>query len=57
MYTNNNVVFKIDFCCIVEKIVFKNLLIDKEINENKQIFEICKNQFIFNVSKFDIILI
>ena len=46
MYTNNNVVFKIDFRCIIEKIVFKNSLIDKKINENKQIFEICKNQLI-----------
>ena len=46
MHTNNNVVFKIDFRCIIKKIVLKNSLIDKEINENKQIFEICKNQSI-----------
>ena len=43
MYTNDNVVFEIDFRCIIEKIVFKNLSIDKEIDENKQIFKICKN--------------
>ena len=35
MYANDNVVFKIDFCCIIKKIVFKNLLIDKEIDESK----------------------
>ena len=71
MYTNNNVVFKIDFCYIVKKFVFKSLLIDKKIDENKQIFEIYKNQlieiyfkrfrinnqFVFNVSKFDFVLI
>ena len=28
MNTSDNVVFEIDFCCIVERIVFKNLLID-----------------------------
>ena len=43
MYANDNVVFEIDFRCIIEKIMFKNLLIDKEIDENKQIFEIYKN--------------
>ena len=43
IHTNNNVVFKIDFCCIVEKIVFKDLSIDKKINKNKQTFEIYKN--------------
>ena len=71
IHANDNVVFKIDFCCIVEKVVFKDLSIDKKIDENKQIFEICKNQlikiyferfkinnqFVFNVSKFDFILI
>ena len=71
MHTNNNVVFKIDFCCIVKRIVFKNLLIDKKIDENKQIFEICENQlikihfeqfrinnqFVSNVSKFNFVLI
>ena len=71
MHTNNNVIFKINLCCIVEKIVFKNSLINKKIDENKQIFKICKNQlieiyferskinnqFVFNVSKFDFILI
>ena len=71
IHTSDNVVFKIDFCCIVERVVFKDLLIDKKIDENKQIFEICENQlikiyfkrfkingqFVFNVSKFDFVLI
>ena len=71
MHTNNNVIFKIDFRCIIKKIVLKSLLIDKKINKNKQIFKICKNQlikiyferfrinnqFVFNVSKFNIVLI
>ena len=71
MHTDDNVVFKINFYYIVERIVFKGLLIDKKIDENKQIFEICKNQlieiyferfrinnqFVFNVSKFDFVLI
>ena len=71
IYTNDNVIFEIDFCYIIEKIVFKNSSIDKKIDKNKQIFEICKNQlieihferfkinnqFVFNVSKFDIVLI
>ena len=43
IHTNDNVIFKIDFCCIVKKVVFKNLSIDKKIDENKQIFEIYKN--------------
>ena len=51
IHTNNNVVFKIDFRCIIEKIVFKNSLIDKEIDENKQIFKIYKNQSIKNYFK------
>ena len=71
MHANNNVIFEIDFCCIVKKIVFKNSLIDKKIDKNKQIFEIYENQlieiyfkqfkindqFVFNISKFDFILI
>ena len=46
MHANNNVIFKIDFRCIIEKIVFKDLSIDKEIDENKQTFKICKNQLV-----------
>ena len=71
IHTSNNVVFKIDFRCIIEKIVFKDSLINKKIDENKQIFEICENQlveiyfkqfkinnqFVLNVPKFNIVLI
>ena len=71
IHTSDNVVFKINFRCIIEKIVFKNLSIDKKIDKNKQIFEIYENQsieihfkrfrinnqFVLNVSKFNIILI
>ena len=46
MHTSNNVIFKIDFCYIVERIILKDSSIDKKINENKQIFEICENQLI-----------
>ena len=71
MHVDSDVVFEIDFRCIIEKIVFRGLSIDKGIDEDKQIFEICKNQlvkiyfkrfrindqFVFNVSKFNIVLI